>query len=100
MQNEEDKNLRNQVIENATKESLKYLGQHLKINANILSCPFPDVINNLFSGQTTIGESSQPMRFTKASKEKRLQWQREHIDRLNLKLKEALEEMEKIKNDH
>ena len=99
-QNEEDKNLRDEFIHITTEQFLEDFKKNLQENPKLLSMPTPNCIHEMFSATPQIPiASSGSMRFTRASKEKRLQWAKEHVERVKEKLEEAMKDMEKIENE-
>lgn len=99
-QNEEDKRERNEFIEETTRAVLDSFRKNLEANPGLLSTPIPQGIFDAFSSASTIPTSSGcTMKFTRPSKEQKISWAQDHVDRLQKKLKDALEDLDKMKNE-
>jgi hypothetical protein len=99
MQNEEDKKQRDEFIKLTTTEFLADFGKRLAENPDLLSTPAPECITNMFDQAPQIPfVSGDTMRFTRPSKDERLRWAKEHLERMKEKLKEAHDDLEKLEN--
>ncbi len=98
-QNEEDAAERKEYVDQVTEESLKMMRKHLEANPNLLSTPAPQNILKTFEGVPPIPQcSGQTIRFTRPTKQEKIRWQKERVDRLKTDLYEALKELEELKN--
>lgn len=99
-QNEEDFALRKEFVETVTEESLRMMREHLQANPNLLSTPAPDCISKIFDGVPPIPNcSGSTVRFTRPSKEDKLRWQKDYVEKLRGNLREALNDLEKLENE-
>jgi hypothetical protein len=99
-QNEEDAAERKEYVDQVTEESLKMMREHFETNPNLLSTPTPDCILKMFERVPPIPMcSSQPMRFTRPTKQEKIRWQTEHVERLKESLRDALHDLEKLENE-
>lgn len=99
-QNEEDAAERKEYVDSITDEPLRMMREDLPVNPNLLSTPVPDCILKMFEGVPPIPQcSSQSMRFTRLTKQEKIRWQKERVDRLKKDLREALHELEGLEND-
>lgn len=98
-QNEEDKKLRDDYVKMVTDESLKMMAQHFKENPLLLSTPVPDEIGALFKSTPISKDCGGTMRFTRPKIEDRIIWAKEHVNRMEKQLKEALKDLEKLENE-
>jgi hypothetical protein len=95
-QNDEDKKLRDEFIDFTTKEFLEDFRENLEANPDLLSAPIPEAIFSIYSEAPKIPVSGGDLRWIRPSKEDRIKWQREHVDRLRADLIIAVQELEKL----
>ncbi len=69
-------------------------------DSKLLSVPTSDCVLNLFESLSQIPKSpDQLMRFTRPSREERIRWVTEYVNRLKADLRVALEDLEKIEDE-
>ncbi len=98
-QDEEDKKERDQWIKEVTDEAIRMMGEHFAANPKMLSTPAPDCVLKMFSDCPPLPASCGVMRFTRPSKEDRLRWQAEHVQRLRSQLSEAEKDWEALQSE-
>ena len=99
-QDAEDAAKRKEFVDTVTEETLKNMREHFQSNPNLLSTPAPNCILKMFENVPTISKcSSQTMRFTRPSKQEKIRWQTEHVNRLKENLRDALHDLEKLENE-
>lgn len=97
---EDDKKERNEFVSLVTKDALENQKKHYEANPNILSHPIPQSVIEMFSKYETIPYSSgQTMRFLRPSKQDRLKWANERVERLKQDLKDAVIDLERTENE-
>ena len=98
LQDEDDKKERDEFIEVTSNQFLEDFGKHLAANSNLLSTPVPQGVLDMFKDVPQIPRCSGPMRFTRPSKEDRLRWQEQLVQRLRTDLEKAEKEWEEMQN--
>lgn len=99
-QNAEDKDMRTKFVDTVTKEALRSMRQHLEETPELLSISAPDCILKMFEGVPPIPHcSGGTMRFTRPSKQEKIRWQVDHVERLKRSLNEALHDLEDLENE-
>jgi len=99
-QNEEDMAERKAYVNDVTEGALRMMREHFETNPNLLSTPAPDCILKMFEGVPPIPQcATQTMRFTRPTKQDKVRWQKERVDRLKKDLQEALHELDGLENE-
>lgn len=97
---EDDKKDRDEFVKIVTEDALENQRKHFEANPNILSSPIPQSVIEMFSkGETIPYSSGQTMRFLRPSKQDRLKWANERVERLKQDLKEAVLDLERTENE-
>jgi hypothetical protein len=97
LQNEEDKKERDDYVKEVTDESLKMMREHFEANPNMLSTPAPNCISELFASRPEIPHScGKTVTFTRPCMEDRIKWARQHVQRAERGLAEALKDLDKL----
>jgi hypothetical protein len=100
LENEEDAALRKEFVDMITEKSLQRMREDLKASPNLLSTPAPNGLLKIFEGISSIPQNAgKTMKFTRPSIENRIQWAKEHVERIKMALAEALKDLEKVENE-
>jgi len=99
-QDAEDAAMRKEFVDTVTDEALKMMREDLQANPKLLSTPAPDCILKMFEGVPPIPQcAGQTMRFTRPTKQEKVRWQKDRVDRLKKDLEEALKELDGLENE-
>lgn len=97
LQNEEDKSLRTQYVDEVTQESLKSMREHFESCPDLLSHRIPNLVHDLFKTAPNINSNcEQTMRFTRPKLDDRIKWAKEHVVRMQNNVEEAMEDLQKL----
>lgn len=100
LQNEEDKALRTEHVDEVTQESLKSMREAFENCPDLLSRPVPNLVHDLFKSTPTISnQCGQTMRFTRPKLDDRIKWAKEHVVRMQNNVEQALEDLQKLLNE-
>lgn len=98
-QDADDKAERDAWIEKITEESLNRLRESLAANPDLLSAPIASGFFSMLEESVLPPKcSSQTMRFSRPPKEERIRWAKEYVEQMKGKLREALEELDRLEN--
>jgi Sec-independent protein translocase protein TatA len=97
LQNEEDKALRTNHVDEVTQESLRSMREHFEKCPDLLSRRVPNLVSDLFKSAPTISSNcGQTMRFTRPKLDDRIKWQLESVQRIKTQLADERDQLEKL----
>jgi len=100
MENEEDAATRKIYQDKVTEESLRMMREDFQKNPNLLSTPAPKCVIDMFQYVPQLPTNSgNTVRFTRFTKEERIEYQKKYVESQRMKLSEAENDLEKIKNE-
>jgi hypothetical protein len=100
MQNEEDKQERDDLVNVLDDEFLRRMRENFETNPNLLSHPVPQGIVDMFKNNPGIPcNGGTTMKFIRPSKQDRVRWANDHVNRLKKDLRDALHELERLENE-
>jgi hypothetical protein len=97
-QNAEDKKDRDEWVKFVSDEALIKMREDLEKNPFLLSTPLPSLISEHFKDDPNLNVG-RTMRFTRPSKQDKINWAKERIARLSKELEEECKELEKLDNE-
>ena len=98
-QNEEDAAERKAYVDGITEEALRMMREDLKANPKMLSTPMPEGMLKIFEDVKPIPQcSSSTVRFTRPSKDERIKWAKQHVERMQEGLRDAIKDLESLEN--